>query len=404
MVSYAMDTHTTNPLDDVTVIELTQMVAGSFAGMHLSDMGADVVKVEPPDGEIARNVDPKVGGESFYYMSVNRGKQSVALDLKSEAGREAFLALADDADVVLENYRPGTVDDLGVGYDDVRARNPDVIYASVSAFGQTGPKREKAGVDPVLQAYGGVASMTRDEDGRPLRVGLTIADLAGSMYAVQAVLGALRRRDRVDDGGDYLDVALSDSLLSFLSVRAGYSFATGEEFPSIARSHVYFVPEGIFPTEDGYVQVSTVNEKHWERLCEAIDREDLCADPDYKTITDRRENRDDLNDVLDAVFQRRTTDEWVETLNEYGVPGERVNTTVSVWENEHTRAREMQTPVERPDGESFPTVSYPVKHDDWERTPETYIASTGEDTEAVLRDAGLDDEQLDAVLESNLTD
>lgn len=384
----------TAPLDDIEVVELTQMVAGSYAGMHLADLGADVVKIERPGyGEIARNVEPKVGGESFYYMTVNRGKDSVALDLKTRRGREAFLAIAEAADVVLENFTPGTVDDLGIGYDAVCERNEAVIYCSVSAFGQTGPKSGEPGVDTNVQAFTGVPSVTRDTDGRPLRVGLTIADLAGAMYALQAILAAVRRRDRTGEG-DYLDVALSDSLLSFLSVRAGYSFATGEPFPSIARSHVYFAPEGIFATADGYVQVATVTQKQWRRLCEALERENLADDPDYETLEDRREHRDALNDVLESEFETRSTEHWIEELKRYDVPVERINDTVSVWEEAHTKAREMTAPVTTPEGEPFTTISYPVKHRTWTRETDRYIAPLGADTEEALRDAGYDEDDI----------
>lgn len=376
------------PLEDIRVVELTQMVAGPFAGMHLADLGTDVVKIERPEfGEIARNVEPTVGGESFYYLSVNRGKRSVALDLKSQDDRDAFLAIAESADVVLENFTPGAVSELDVGYETIRERNPDVIYCSVSAFGQTGPKRNQPGVDPVVQAYGGVASMTRDTDGRPLRVGITIADLAGSLYAVESILASLRRRDRTGDG-EYLDVALSDSLLSLLSVRAGYTFATGEPFPSIGRSHVYFVPEGIFPTADGYVQVSTVTDAHWQDLCRAIDRPDLLEAPRFRSLTDRREHRDALNSILDEVFAQETTATWVERLSTHGVPVQRIHDTQSVWDDEHTSARNMIAPVNTPSGGEFATVDYPVKHDSWERERRRSIATLGEHTESVLREVG----------------
>lgn len=389
-----------DPLDDVAVLELTQMVAGSMVGMHLADLGATVAKVERPGGEIARGMEPRVGGESFYYASVNRGKRSVVLDLATDAGREAFLDLAAEADVVVENYTPGTVEDLGVGYDAVRAVNPAVVYASVSAYGQTGPNRNQAGVDLILQAYAGVSSMTRDSDGRPLRVGLPVADLAGAMYAIQGVLAALRRRDRADEPtGEHLDVALSDCLLSFLGVRAGYTFATGEPFPSIARRHVYFAPEGIFETADGYIQVSTVTQAHWERLCTALDRPELAERPAYRTLADRRDHRDELHDDLEATFREAATGRWIRTLRDHDVPCERINTTETVWEDDHTVARGMRSTVRTPEGEPFHTVAYPVKHEHWDREARVDVASLGRDTESVLRAAGYSDAEIAAVVD-----
>lgn len=390
------------PLDDITVVELTQMVAGPHAGMHLSDLGAGVIKIERPEyGEIARNVEPKVGGESFYYMTVNRGKRSVTLDLKSEAGREAFLDIAEDADVILENYTPGTVSELGIDYETVRERNPDVIYCSVSGFGQTGPRSNDSGVDFVVQAYTGVASMTRDTDGRPLRMGVTVSDLAGAMYAIQSILASLRRRDR-EGVGDYIDVSLTDSLISFLSTRAGYSFATDEPFPTVARSHVYFAPEGIYKTADGYINISTVTEEHWEDLCIVLEREDLLERPEFKTVDDRCENVNDLNEILEMELRERPTTEWVEAMKPRGIPVSEVNNTHSVWEDEHTKERNMRFDVETPSGEKFPTISYPAKHDDWKWEGDKYIAPLGGDTDEVLKSVGYDDEEIEAFREDDV--
>lgn len=385
----------TGPLADLKVVELTQMVAGSMVGMHLSDYGAEVVKIErPTTGELARNVEPFAGGESFYYLSVNRGKQSVTIDLKSEAGREIFYDLVEDADVVIENYTPGTVDRLGVGYDAVVERNPAIIYCSVSAYGQTGPKRNQSGIDTMLQAFAGVSALTRDTNGHPLRCSLPVADLAGAMYALMAILSVVHERKRTGQG-DYLDVALGDSLLSFLGVRASYAFATGAPFPSIARHHVYFVPEGIFETADGYLQVSAVTQAHWELLCEALNRPDLAAEPAYATIDARREHRDELVERLNRVFSDEPTAVWLDRLAEYDVPSERINDICTVWDDEHTVAREMLTHVVTPEGVDFPSIAPPVKHRRATPDASEYIAALGADTEGVLRDVGYTDAEID---------
>jgi crotonobetainyl-CoA:carnitine CoA-transferase CaiB-like acyl-CoA transferase len=363
--------------------------------MHLADMGADVIKVERPEyGEISRNVEPMVGGESFYYMTVNRGKRSVTLDLKSETGRKLLLKIIDDADIVLENYTPGTVSSLGIDYDTIRERNENIIYCSISGFGQTGPRSNDPGIDFVIQAHAGIASLTRDRDGRPLRMGVTVADLAGAMYALQAILASLRRRDR-DGVGDYIDVSLSDSVLSFLSTRAGYSFATDEPFPSVGRSHVYFAPEGIFETADNYIQISTVTEKQWENLCEAIEREDLLEDPDFRTNSDRCQHIEDLTNELEKTLQERTTEEWVSKIKENGVPVSAVQDTKSIWEDEHTKARDMQFDVKTENGTTFPTISYPVKHESWDWEGSEYIAPLGGDTRSVLESLGYKPEEID---------
>jgi crotonobetainyl-CoA:carnitine CoA-transferase CaiB-like acyl-CoA transferase len=216
------------------------------------------------------------------------------------------------------------------------------------------------------------------------------------MYATVGIMAALRRRDQTGKG-DYLDTALSDSLLAFLSVRAGYSFATGEPFPSIAKSHVYFVPEGIFPTADGYVQLSIVTEKHWARFCSAIDREELASDPSYETMADRRANREQLTRLLNDVLRDRPTEEWLGRFEAADVPAQQIHDALSVWDAEHTKAREMIAPVETPEGESYRTVDYPVKHRSWDRTPNRYIAPLGADTRDALSEAGFTEDEIDAL-------
>jgi crotonobetainyl-CoA:carnitine CoA-transferase CaiB-like acyl-CoA transferase len=391
-----------DPLNDVEVLELTQMLAGPHVGMHRADRGADGLTVERPGtGEISRNVEPKVGGESYYYLSLNRNKRSVTLDLKSDEGREVFLDLSSDVDVVLENFSPGTVECLGIGYEAVTERNPDVIYCSVSGFGQTGPLRNVPAVGHVIQAFTGIASMTKDNDGHPLRVGIPLSDLAGAMYASQAILAAIRRQDRTGEG-DYLDVSLADSMLSFIGLRAGYSHATGEPFPSIARNHIYFAPDTIYETADGYLQVSIVTEPQWHRLCEAINRPALAERTVFETVGDRLENLDDLNAILQTVFAEESTDYWLERLHDNDIPASRLHDTVSVWKDEHTEAREMFDPIDTPGGERFPTSAYPVKHANWDPEGGGRAAALGEDTDAVLRERGYEPSEIERLDEEGI--
>lgn len=387
-----------DPLEDVRILELTQMIAGPLAGMTLADLGADVIKIERPgSGEIARNATPKFGSESFYFLSVNRGKQSVSIDLKTDRGRMLFFDLVEDADVVLENFIPGTVDRLGIGYEDVKEWNPEIIYCSVSGFGQYGPKSGRPGVDDIIQAFTGVASLTRDEDHTPRVTGLPVCDLSGSMYAVIGVLEALYERTRTGEG-EYLDVALSDSTLSLLSARAGYSFTTGEPFPPMVK-HPYFAPVGFFETHDSeYLRISIVTENQWNELCRALDRPDLANDAAFESVDERLANRDELRRVLEPIFASRTITTWLERFEQYSFPFSKVNNTLNVWEDPQTQAREMVQMIETPDGEEYETIAYPVKHagSDWKPSADS-AARLGEHTAPVLEDLGYSPEEIDAL-------
>ena len=262
------------PLDGVTVLDITQMVAGPFASMQLADLGADVYKIERPDGgELGRSNPPFVEGRSAYFASVNRNKRSVALDLKSEDGQAAFRSLAAEADVIVENNPPGRMEGFGLGYEGIRELNPGIVYCSISGFGQTGPYRELPALDIVAQAMSGVMSMTGPGDGKPYRAGVPIGDIAASMYAVQSIVMALFQAERTGEG-DYLDVSMVDCLVQWLTVRAGYTWGAGEPYPRSGNSLEEFVPYGVWDTADGYLAVVVVADHHWERPCAVIDREE----------------------------------------------------------------------------------------------------------------------------------
>jgi crotonobetainyl-CoA:carnitine CoA-transferase CaiB-like acyl-CoA transferase len=266
------------PLDGISVLDVTQMISGPFASMQLADLGADVVKIERPDGgELGRSNPPFVGGRSTYFASVNRNKRSVALDLSSDPGRDAFLSLAEVADVVVENNPPGRMARFGLDYESVRERNPEVVYCSISGFGQDGPYRELPALDLVAQAMSGVTSITGPADDQPYRAGLPIADLTASMFAVQSVVLALFRRERTGEG-DRIDVSMLDCLASWLTVRAGHSFGTGEPYPRMGNAVDEFVPYDIYETADGYLAVAVVADHQWRRLCRALDLDEYAED------------------------------------------------------------------------------------------------------------------------------
>jgi len=381
------------PLDGTTVLDVTQMVSGPFASMVLADLGAEVLKVERPGGELGRSNPPFTDGRSEYFTAVNRNKRSVALDLKSDDGREAFLALAEDADVVVENNPTGRMERFGIGYDAVRERNPEVIYCSITGFGQTGPYADRPALDIVAQAMSGVMSITGPPEGDPYRAGVPIGDIAASMYAVQGVLLALLGREQ-GDGGEYIDISMLDCLQSWLTVRAGYTFGTGERYPRTGNALAEFVPYGTFEASDGHLAVVVVADHQWDRLCAAIDRPDLGADPDLETAAGRREHRERVESELAETFATAPVDEWFDRLAGADVPVAPVYDTLETWEDEHVRHRGLRAEVEGADA-----IRHPVKYGSTEPSIRRGVPAVGEHTRETLEAAGVDDERIAALLE-----
>jgi len=385
-------------LDDVKVLDVTQVVSGSFASMSLADMGAEVVKIErPKGGDIGRRSPPYVGEHSSYYVTVNRNKQSVSLDLKSDEGNSLFLELAEEADVVVENFRPGTMGKFGIGYEAVSDRNPEIIYCSITGFGQTGPYREYPALDIIAQAMSGNMSITGPPDSRPYRSGIPIADIAGSMYAVQGILGALYRRERTGEG-NYIDISMLEGILSWLTVRGGYTFATGEPYPRMGNKLDEFVPYGVFETADSYLALVVLQNHHWRRLCDVIDRPELADDERFRTAEGRRKNRDRLEEILNSELGRKTAEEWFEQLAEHNVPAGPIYDTKEVWDDEHVRARGLLSHVEI-DGEEYPVVGNPVQYEHGTTGIRRGISRVGEETRETLKGLGYDEETITELLD-----
>jgi formyl-CoA transferase len=390
------------PLEDVSVLELSTMIAGPYAGQMLGDLGADVVKIERPGGgELARGLEPMVDGESFYYLTANRNKRGLALDVTDEEGREVFLDLAEGADVVLLNFPPTFAERYGIDHETVRERNPELVYCSISAYGATGPYREDAGIDTTVQALSGAMSMARTEETPPMRTGVPMNDVFASLYAVQGILTALY--DRRDTGeGEFVDVALLDAGVAGLTTRATYSFATGEPYPPFGRRHNYFAPEGVYEVADGDVQLSVITDRHWRRFCEAIDEPGLAADERFEEVNRRVSNRGALDDRLADLLAGWEVDELVAALREHDVPAAPVNDTVSVWEHPQVRARGMRRTMEHPDAGEVDTLGFPVKYDRIEPRIDRHPPRPGEHTEAVLRARGYSDPEIDELREAGL--
>lgn len=382
-------------LADVRVLDATQVLAGSFASMTLADLGADVVKIERPDGgDIGRQVTPFVDGKSSYYASVNRNKKSVAIDLSAPEGQQVIRDLAADADVFLENHPVGRMERFNIGYDDLIEVNSEIIYCSITGFGQSGPYAEYPALDMVAQAMSGNMSFTGPPDGPPYRAAIPIGDIAGTSYAVQSVLAALYNREHSGEG-QRIDVSMLEGLTSWLTVRAGATLATGEAYPRTGNQLEEFVPYNTYETADGYLVVINVTDRHWRRLCEIIDRPELADDARFATAEARRAHRDDVNALLTDALSERSAVEWFDQLAGNGVPSAPVYDTSEVWEDEQINARGLL--LDPPDGGPFPAIDYPVEFNNTETGPRRGTPSLGEDTRATLIEAGYDAQTIEAL-------
>ena len=382
-----MRASTAEPLSGIRILDLCRVVSGPFATMQLGDLGADIVKIEDPrHGDESRRYGPPfVEGESAYFLSVNRNKRSCTIDLKSEAGRETVLALAEAADVVVENFRPGTLDKWGLGYEALKARNPQIIQCSISGFGRSGPDAERPGYDLILQGESGVMDITGDTDGPPMKVGTSVADLTTGLYAVQAVLAALRLRDRTGHGSR-VDVSMLDAMASLLTFNAGMFFATGESPRRRGNVHPTISPYEPFPVADGWINVSVANDKFWALFCDAIDRPDLAADPRFDTAPKRAAGRAALVQILTPIFATRDRADWLAALGAVGIPCGAIKTVGEVCTAPQLVERGMVQSVEHPTAGPVRFIARAIRFDDTPPAPSTPPPTLGQHTHEVLAD------------------
>jgi crotonobetainyl-CoA:carnitine CoA-transferase CaiB-like acyl-CoA transferase len=332
------------PLTDIRVLELTAAMAGPTCCMLLADFGAEVIKVEPPEGDNARTWGTGRYGEegqfSGLYLAFNRNKASVALDLKSEAGQAALARLLPTVDVVVENFKPGVAERLGVGYDQVAAVRPDVVYCSISGFGQSGPLRDRPALDNLLQAYAGHLSVT-GEPGRPsVRIGPSAIDLLTGAHAAYGIVLALRARDQTGEG-QRVDTSLYDNSVHLVSHYLAETTGTGTVPEKTGPYFSFLAPYGMFEARDREFYVGISNDRMYQRFCAAIDRPELAADTRYRANADRVRLREELHDDLIPYFRTRDAEDWVSTLLDAGVPASLVNDMSEVAEQEQARVREM---------------------------------------------------------------
>ena len=377
------------PLDGLKVIDLTRVLAGPFCTMLLGDMGADVIKIEEPGtGDDSRGWAPFVGeGWSSYFLGVNRNKRSLALNLKTPDGPEVLRRLAASADVLVENFRPGTLDRLGLGYAQLSAINPRLIFASVSGYGQTGPRRDLAGYDPVLQAEAGLMDITGPADGPPSRVGVAMTDYLAGQFLFSSILLALRDRDRTGCG-QTVDISLFDSILATMTLPAGIYFASGRKPARLGNQHPSIAPYETFRASDGVAMVCAGNPRLWVLFCQAIDRPELPDDPRFATNTGRLKNRAELVSIVEAQISSWTVDQFIARLDSRGVPCGRVRSIDEALADPQVEARQMLVTMTHRELGSFRVIANPMALSDAAPAYRRPPPALGEHTEEILREIG----------------
>jgi crotonobetainyl-CoA:carnitine CoA-transferase CaiB-like acyl-CoA transferase len=384
-------------LSGVTVLDFTRILAGPYCTMLLGDLGATVLKIEPPTGDDSRYWGPPfASGESAYFLAVNRNKKSLALDLKNREALDIALALADGADVVIENFRPGTMERLGLGYEALRARNRRLVYCSISGYGQGGPLREMPGYDAVMQGEGGWMGLTGDPSGMPMKVGASLADIFTGMMAGEGILAALYRREKSGEGRS-IDVALFDSVVATLCYQAQGFLMTGEAPRRLGNRHSSLAPYETFATADGHVIVGVGNDSLWKRFVRAVGETSL-DDPRYQANQGRVARYPELKALLDPIFASRTTAEWESLLEDAGIPVGRVRDVREVFSNPQIGPREMRIEVDHPKLGKLPLTGNPIKVGPPGGGAHRPPPLLGEHTEEILSDRlGLSAETLRAL-------
>ena len=373
-----------SPLDGIKVLDLTRVLAGPYATMLLSDLGAEVIKIEQPGtGDESRNFGPFKNGFSLYFMSVNRGKRSVTLNLKTEQGSAIFKQLVKQSDVVVENFRPGTMKKLGLDYDSLTTEHPSLIYAACSGFGQTGPYAQQGAYDMIIQGMGGIISITGEPDGPPVRVGTSISDITAALFTTIGILSALHHRHRTGNG-QLVDVAMLDSLVAVLENAVVRYFATGEVPQPLGSRHPAITPFEAFASADGHIIIAIGNDTLWAKFCEHAHRQELISDSRFSTNAARTANHRELLPILSEIMCQRTTDEWIDALGKIGVPCGPINAMDRVVSHPQVQAREMITRVAHSITGPVEVPGVPIKLSETPARVDSPAPSLGEHTLEVL--------------------
>jgi len=382
------------PLEGIRIIDFTQAMAGPIATMLLGDLGAEIIKIEPINGDQTRKwAPPYMNGMSAYFLSANRNKKSIAVDLKQAEGKSIVKKLLESADVVIENFRPGTMEKMGLSYDETAKIKKDIIYCSLSGYGHTGPWKDLPGYDLTVLANSGLMSINGEEGRPPLKFGVPIADITAGLFSDIAILSALYERS-ITGKGQYIDMSMLDSNFLVLTYQAFDYFATGKNPEKLGSAHSSIAPYQAFEASDGYIAVTVGTEKLWAKFTEVIGRQDLATRPEFRTNTDRVSNREKLAEELSITFGKYAVKELMDKLMEAGIPAAQINSVGDAIESPQIRAREMVTEMDSPYGK-IKMVGTPFK---LSRTPgklQLPPPVLGGDTEKIMESLGYTREEIE---------
>ncbi|HML36587.1 MAG TPA: CoA transferase [Bacillota bacterium] len=371
-------------LEGVKVIDLSRNLAAPFCTMILADLGAEVIKVEAPEtGDDARGYGPIIKGKSGYFISINRGKKSVTLNLKSESDKDKLAKLIREADVMVDNFRPGVLDRLGITQEWLDSINPKLIFTSITGFGHTGPYRTKAAYDLVVQGYGGLMSVTGEPGSKPTRVGVSIGDLAAGLYAAIGIIGSLYARTKSGQG-DRLDIAMLDCQIALLENTLIRYIASGKVPEQVGNRHASITPFEMFPSKDGYIIICIGNEKNWRVLCNEINHPELIDQERFINNDNRTTNHEELYQVLCGILKDKSTAEWIRILDGAGIPCGPVNNVADIMENEQVKERKMIVSVNYPDIGEVKAPGCPIKSKNYLVDPTKPAPELGQDNEDIL--------------------
>ncbi len=391
------------PLSGYRVLSFGRVLAGPYAAMILCDMGAEVIKVEEPaKGDPARNNGPFINGLGSYFLSVNRGKKSITLNLRQQEGKGIARRLIRLVDVLIENFRPGVMDRLGLGYEALREINPRLVYASISGFGQTGPYTHRPAYDMVAQGMGGTVSITGEPGRPPVRVGYSIGDMGAALFASNAILASLLERERSGQG-QWIDVAMMDSQVALCENALARYFATGEIPLPIGSRHPLITPFQIFPTQDGWIVLIASREDEWERFCHLVGRPDLLEEPRFKSRSERTRNHAVLEPIIEEIIRSRTTAQWLQDLEAAGIISSPVNNIQQVAEDPQVQSRDMIAEVQHPKLGRLKVAGTPIKLSRTSCNIKEAVPDLGQHTEEILMGLlGMTQEEIQSLREKHV--